>query len=82
MPDAMVVRHGYRWNAWQICAMVTFVSIIVNFVMPYMPLLMKPVYSWLLQMLVAWGHAYGVHVEHDQADEYDGYDDMNLTDSL
>lgn len=79
MPDTKVPHHGHTWNTSQICAIVIFVSIVVNFAMPYMPLLMKHMYAWVLQMLIAWGHANGVHIEHDQAGEYD---DMNLTDSL
>ena len=47
--------YGYRWNIWQICAIVIFVSIAVNFATPHLLRLLNFVSTWLLQQIpVAW----------------------------
>jgi hypothetical protein len=53
-PDA-AATSGYSRSTWQVCVIVTVVSVAVHLALPHMPLLVKSLCAWLLQMLVAWG---------------------------
>jgi len=52
-----------NWNTWQLFANLTVISVAVHFALPYMPFVWKPLYTWLLRRLVAWGDANGIDVD-------------------
>ena len=60
-------------STWQVCAIVTINSVAVHLTLLHMPLLVKSLCTWLLQMLVAWG-ANGMLI-----DTVTQYGDINIT---